>query len=237
MPSSSAACAAALASSSRALRSFISVSVAAPTLIWATPPASLASRSCSFSRSYSLSVVSISRRICSARPSMPPSLPAAADDRGVLAVDRDLLGLAEVGELDAVELDAQVLEDRGAAGEDGDVAEHRLAAVAVAGGLHGTDLQDAAELVDDQRRQGFAFDIFGDDQQRLVGLADRFEQRDQLLGVRDLFFVDQDVGSSRARPSASSWLVTKCGERIAAVELHAFDDVDGRLDCCGLLRP
>ena len=51
MPSSSAACVAARASSSSALRSFISVSVAAPTLICATPPASLASRSCSFSRS------------------------------------------------------------------------------------------------------------------------------------------------------------------------------------------
>ena len=51
MPSSRAAWVAALASSSRAFRSFISVSVAAPTLIWATPPASFASRSWSFSRS------------------------------------------------------------------------------------------------------------------------------------------------------------------------------------------
>ena len=76
---------------------------------------------------------------------------------------RDLLGAAEVGELDVFELDAEVLEDRLAAGEDGDVAEHRLAAIAVAGSLHGTDLQDAAELVDHERRQGFAFDVFGDD--------------------------------------------------------------------------
>jgi hypothetical protein len=39
------------ASSTRAFFSFISVSVAAPTLITATPPASLARRSWSFSRS------------------------------------------------------------------------------------------------------------------------------------------------------------------------------------------
>jgi len=39
------------ASSTRAFRSFISVSVAAPTLMTATPPASFASRSWSFSRS------------------------------------------------------------------------------------------------------------------------------------------------------------------------------------------
>ena len=71
----------------QALRSFISVSVAAPTLIWATPPASLASRSCSFSRSYSLSVVPISRRICSARPSIVVLLAGAADDGRVLGVD------------------------------------------------------------------------------------------------------------------------------------------------------
>ena len=64
------------ASSTRAFRSFISVSVAAPTLIWAMPPASLASRSCSFSRSYSLSVSPISRRIISARPLISAGVPA-----------------------------------------------------------------------------------------------------------------------------------------------------------------
>ena len=62
-PSARAACVALLASSMRALRSFISVSVAAPTLISATPPAIFASRSCNFSRSYSLVVASISDRI------------------------------------------------------------------------------------------------------------------------------------------------------------------------------
>ena len=172
MPSSIAARVACRASSTRAFRSFISVSVAAPTLIWATPPASLASRSWSFSRSYSLSVC-----VDLAADQLGPALDrlvraGALDDRRVLAVDRDLLGPAEVGELDVLELDAQVLEDRLAAGQDGDVAEHRLAAVAVAGGLDGADLEDAAELVDDQGRQGLALDVLGDDQQRLVGLGD-----------------------------------------------------------------
>ena len=51
MPSSTAARVALSASSTRAFFSFIAVSVAAPTLMTATPPASLASRSCSFSRS------------------------------------------------------------------------------------------------------------------------------------------------------------------------------------------
>ena len=82
-----------------------------------------------------------------------------------------------------LELDAEVFEDRRAAGQDGDVFQHRLAAIAVAGGLHGTALERAAEPVDDQRRQGFAFDVFGDDQQRLALLDDRFEQRHQVLDV------------------------------------------------------
>ena len=51
MPSSTAALVACIASSTRAFFSFISVSVAAPTLMTATPPTSLASRSWSFSRS------------------------------------------------------------------------------------------------------------------------------------------------------------------------------------------
>jgi hypothetical protein len=42
-----------------------------------------------------------------------------------------------------------------AAGQDGDVFQHGLAAVAKAGGLHSHDLQDATDGVDHQRRQGF----------------------------------------------------------------------------------
>ena len=50
-PSSTAARVECNASSTRAFFSFISISVAAPTLMTATPPANLARRSCSFSLS------------------------------------------------------------------------------------------------------------------------------------------------------------------------------------------
>ena len=59
IPSSTAAFVAFSASSTLSLRSFISVSVAAPTFITATPPLSFARRSCSFSLSYSLVVSAI----------------------------------------------------------------------------------------------------------------------------------------------------------------------------------
>src|SRR5438093_1551341 len=76
MPSSRAVRVAWRASSTRCFFSFISVSVAAPTLTNATPPDSFASRSWSFSRSKSESVSSISDFSCLIRPLMASASPA-----------------------------------------------------------------------------------------------------------------------------------------------------------------
>ncbi len=67
IPSSTAARVALSASSIRSFFSFSSTSVAAPTLITATPPANLARRSCNFSLSKSEVVSSICVLICSTR--------------------------------------------------------------------------------------------------------------------------------------------------------------------------
>ena len=83
-------------------------------------------------------------------------------------------------EADLVELEADLLGDDLATGEDGDVLEHRLAAVAEAGRLDGDDVERAADLVDDERREGLAVDVLGDDEQRLAGLDDLLEQRQQV---------------------------------------------------------
>jgi hypothetical protein len=37
-------------------------------------------------------------------------------------------------------------------------------------------------------------DVLGDDEQRLAGLGDLLEQRQEVLHVRDLLLVDEDVG-------------------------------------------
>ena len=68
----------------------------------------------------------------------------------VFSFSIDLLGAAEHVERDVLELDAEVFADHLAAGQDRDVLEHRLAAVAEARRLDGGDLQAAAQLVDDQ---------------------------------------------------------------------------------------
>ena len=91
---------------------------------------------------------------------------AVDHDGGVVLVDDDLLGAAEIFPGHVLELDAEVLGDHLAAGEDPDVLEHGLAAIAEAGGLDGADVEGAAQLVDHQRGEGLALDVLGDDQQR-----------------------------------------------------------------------
>ena len=168
------------ASSTRCFFSFISVSVAAPTFTTATPPESFARRSWSFSRSKSESVFSISFLIWLMRPLMASALTRAVDDRGGVLRHDDAAGAAELRDLRVLELEADLLGDDLGAGEDRDVLEHALAAVAEARGLDGDAGEGAAQLVDDERREGLALDVLGDDQQRAAGLDDLLEDREQV---------------------------------------------------------
>ena len=81
-----------------------------------------------------------------------------------------------------------------AAGDDGDVFQHGLAAIAEARGLDGGNLQGAAKLVDDEGGEGLAFDVLGDDEHRLARFGGLAQHRDQVAGDGDLLLVDQDVG-------------------------------------------
>ena len=212
-PSSMAARVADRASSMRCFFSLSSTSVAAPTLMTATPPASLARRSWSFSRSQSESVFSISALIWSMRPLTSSSVAATVDDGGVVLGDDDLLGRAEQVERDVLELEADLLADDLATGEDGHVLQHRLAAVAEAGGLDGDGVERAADLVDDEGGQGLALDVLGDDQQRPAGLHDLLEHRQQGLDRGDLAAVAAGCTASSRTASWRSGSVTKYGDR------------------------
>src|SRR3989454_10591629 len=83
-------------------------------------------------------------------------LAGALDDRGVVLVHDHLLRLAEILELDVLELDAEILGDGLATGEGRDVFQHGLAAVAAARRPYGAGVRRAAELVDDQGGQRLA---------------------------------------------------------------------------------
>ena len=133
-----------------------------------------------------------------------------------------------------LELDAEIFRDRLAAGEDGDVLQHGLAAIAEARRLDGGDLEAAAQLVDDERGERLALDLFGDDQQRTARLHHRFEHRQQLLQVRQLLLVDEDVGVLELGHHLLG-VGDEVGREIAAVELHALDDFQLGVEALGLL--
>ncbi len=102
------------------------------------------------------------------------------------------------------------------------------------GALTAQHLEDAAQLVDHERRQGLALDVLGDDQQRAAALGDLLEQREQVLDRRDLLLVDQDVGVLELARPCPRGLVTKCGREVALVELHALDPLDLGLEALAL---
>ena len=165
------------ASSMRCFFSFSSTSVAAPTFTTATPPDSLARRSCSFSLSQSESVFSISHLIWAMRPLTSSSDPAPSTMVVSSLVTIDLASPAEQVERGVLELETDLFGDDLTAGEDGHVLQHRLATITEAGRLDRDRVERAADLVDHERGERLALDVLGDDQQRLAGLHDLLEHR------------------------------------------------------------
>src|SRR5258708_1910257 len=92
------------------------------------------------------------------------------NDRGVFLVDHDALGLAEVAQLNVLELDSEIFGKATAAGENGDIFEHGLAAIAEARSLDRAHIKGTADFVDHERSEGFAFDFLSDEEEGLAGL-------------------------------------------------------------------
>ena len=133
-----------------------------------------------------------------------------------------------------LELEADLLGDHLAAGEDGDVLEHGLAALAEAGGLDGHRAEGAADLVDHQGGQGLALDVLGDDQQRLAALHDLLEHRQQVAHGGDLGADQEDVGVLEGGLHALG-VGHEVGRDVALVEAHALDEVHVHAEGLGLL--
>ena len=102
------------------------------------------------------------------------------------------------------------------------------------GRLYRRDLEPAAQTVDDEGRQRFAFDILGEDQQGPARLHHGLENRQHGLQAGQLRFVHQDVrvfefGQHLVR------IRNEIRREVAAVELHAFDDVEFGVQALGFL--
>src|SRR5579884_680207 len=158
----------------------------------------------------------------------------AVHDRGVVLVDGHPAGGAEHLDADLVQLEADLGADHLGAGEGRDVLQDRLAAVAEAGGLDRDRVEGAADLVDHEGGERLAVDVLGDDQQRLAGLGNLLEHREQLGDRGDLALVDQDV-----RVLEDGLLALLVGDHVrrevALVELHALGELEGEAEGVVLL--
>jgi hypothetical protein len=105
---------------------------------------------------------------------------APLDDGGVVLGAHHAVSATQVLDRHALQLAAHLLGDHLAAGEDGDVLQHGLAAVAEAGRLDRQHVQHAAQLVQHQRGQRLTVHVLGDDHQvALAALHQLLQQRDR----------------------------------------------------------
>ena len=102
------------------------------------------------------------------------------------------------------------------------------------GAFDGGNFKTTAQLVDDERRQSLAFDVLGDDEQRLARLHDGFKNRQHRLQAGELLLVNEDVRAFQLDDHLLG-VGDEVGREIAAVELHAFDDVELGLEALGFL--
>src|SRR3954447_1359574 len=161
-------------------------------------------------------------------------LAATLDDGGLVLRGGELASAAQVVQRRVLELEADRLGDHLAAGQDRDVGEHGLAAVTEARRLHGNRLERAADLVDDQGGERLALDVLGDDRQRLAGLHDLLQQREQVLHVRDLALVDQDVRVLEDGLHAVG-VGDEVGGEVALVEAHTLGELELEAEGVALL--
>ena len=173
-------------------------------------------------------------RSCFTRPSISALLTGALDDGGVVLVDGDALGASQMLQREALQLEAQVLGDRLATGQHGDVLQHLLAPIPEARRLDRADLQRAAQLVHHQRRQRLAVDVLGDDEQGACGLGHQLQQGQQILQAGKPLLVHQEEAVLQHRLHALG-VGHEVGRQIAAVELHPLDHLQRGLHGLRLL--
>src|SRR5579864_819147 len=158
----------------------------------------------------------------------------ALDNRGFFLGNPDLDSPAEHLDLDVFQLDADIVADHLATGENRHVPEHRLAPVSVPGGLDRHARHDAAQLVHDQRSQRLTLDVLCDDDERLADPYYLLHQGDDVFDRADLLFGEEDVRVLEDRLHLLGVSDHVRGD-IAMVELHALHNLDRGLDALRLL--
>ena len=150
---------------------------------------------------------------------------AAGHQGGAVLGDRDPAHPAQVVQGHLVEGHGPVFADQGGAGEDGDVLEGGLTALAEGGGPHGRHLEHAAVLVDHQGGQGFAVDFLGQDQQGRAAAGHGLQHGHQVGDGADLAVGDEQQGVV-VFADLPFGVGDEIGGAVAPIEGHAFGDFE-----------
>src|SRR5262249_29861929 len=89
-------------------------------------------------------------------------LAGSFDDGRVVLINHDFLGTAEIGQLNALELNSEIFGDGLAASQDSDILKHGLSAITKSRRLHRTNLKRASKTVHNQSGQRLTLNVLGD---------------------------------------------------------------------------
>ena len=132
-------------------------------------------------------------------------------------------------------LHAQLFGNNLSTGQNGNILQHGFAAIAETRSLNRTNLQAAANTVDNQRSQSFAFNVFCHNQQSAAGLNNRFQNRNQRLQIGNLLIIQQNI---RIFELAIHFIRigNEIRREIAAVKLHAFNHIQFGFQTFGIFH-
>jgi len=103
-------------------------------------------------------------------------------------------------------------------------------------GLHGRDLKYASDLVHDEGRERFAFDIFRDDEKGLAEARHFLQDGDEIFDGADFFLIKEDIRFLQDHLHAFG-IGHEIRRQITAIELHALDHVELSLEPLCFFKP
>ncbi|MNE13675.1 hypothetical protein D3C80_1065170 [compost metagenome] len=159
----------------------------------------------------------------------------ASDQGGAVFEHQRTVNLAQLGQLQVVEIDAQFSRHHCGPRKYSYVLKHFLAPITIPGSLHRHGAQHSANLIDHQCGQGFAVDVLGDHHQRLAALGHLFEQWQQVSQRTNLVIAQQYT-----RIGEFDLHLFGVGDKVRGhvppVETHAIHDVDHGFGGLGFLH-
>ena len=134
-----------------------------------------------------------------------------------------MTGRAEIREFCVYKASPHLFADDLPACQQSNVAHHVFATLTKARRSHRQHIENAPRFVDDQRCQGLAHDILGNNEQVTTPLPGNFFQdRHEVVNRADLFVCYQDIGVFE-RSFHLRLVGYKIRGYVPSVQLHAFD--------------